>query len=121
MFWSPKFFSSTVWLNKAVIWRYLDHRERVEKRHMQFEFEFQVPCGMSPLVSTIGTSNCKSMFRKDLRSPVKGPAPGSCYQGGYNLPISMVTALRNPVAIYSTLGQFVCHYLWWELLLCLGQ
>jgi putative transposase len=38
--WSPGFFSSTVGLNEAVIRRYVDHQERVDKGHMQLEFEF---------------------------------------------------------------------------------
>jgi putative transposase len=38
--WSPGFFSSTVGLNEAVSRRYVDHQERVDKGHMQLEFEF---------------------------------------------------------------------------------
>ncbi len=38
--WSPGFFSSTVGLNEAVIRRYGDHQERVDKGQMQLEFEF---------------------------------------------------------------------------------
>jgi REP element-mobilizing transposase RayT len=38
--WSPEFFSSTVGLNEAVIRRYVDHQERVDKGHMQHNFEF---------------------------------------------------------------------------------
>jgi len=38
--WSPGFFSSTVGLNEAMIRRYVDHQERVDKRQMQLEFEF---------------------------------------------------------------------------------
>ena len=38
--WSPGFFSSTVGLNEAVIRRYVDHQERVDKGHMQLTFEF---------------------------------------------------------------------------------
>lgn len=38
--WSPGFFSSTVGLNEAVNWRYVDHQERVDKGQMQLEFEF---------------------------------------------------------------------------------
>jgi hypothetical protein len=38
--WSPEFFSSTVGLNEAVTRRYVDHQERVDKGHMQHNFEF---------------------------------------------------------------------------------
>jgi len=38
--WSPGFFSSTVGLNEAVIRRYVEHQERVDKGHLQLEFEF---------------------------------------------------------------------------------
>ena len=38
--WSPEFFSSTVGLNEAVIRRYVDHQERMDKGQMQLEFEF---------------------------------------------------------------------------------
>ena len=38
--WSPGFFSSTVGLNEAVIRRYVDHQERVDKGQIQLEFEF---------------------------------------------------------------------------------
>ena len=38
--WSPGFFSSTVGLNEAVIRRYVDHQERVDKGHIQLNFEF---------------------------------------------------------------------------------
>ncbi len=38
--WSPGFFSSTVGLNEAVIRRYVDHQERVDKGHIQPKFEF---------------------------------------------------------------------------------
>ena len=38
--WSPGFFSSTVGLNEAVIRRYVDHQERVDKGHIQLTFEF---------------------------------------------------------------------------------
>ena len=38
--WSPGFFSSTVGLNEAVIRRYVDHQERVDKGHIQLKFEF---------------------------------------------------------------------------------
>jgi len=38
--WSPGFFSSTVGLNEAVIRRYVEHQERVDKGQMQLEFEF---------------------------------------------------------------------------------
>ena len=37
---SPGFFSSTVGLNEAVIRRYVDHQERVDKGQVQLEFEF---------------------------------------------------------------------------------
>jgi putative transposase len=38
--WSPGFFSSTVGLNEAVIRRYVEHQERVDKGQIQLEFEF---------------------------------------------------------------------------------
>ena len=38
--WSLGFFSSTVGLNEAVIRRYVDHQERVDKGHIQLTFEF---------------------------------------------------------------------------------
>ena len=38
--WSPGFFSSTVGLNEAMIRRYVDHQERVDKGQLQLEFEF---------------------------------------------------------------------------------
>ncbi len=38
--WSPGFFSSTVGLNEAVIRRYVEHQERVDKGQLQLEFEF---------------------------------------------------------------------------------
>ncbi len=38
--WSPGFFSSTVGLNEAVIRRYVDHQERVDKGQIQLKFEF---------------------------------------------------------------------------------
>ena len=38
--WSPGFFSSTVGLNEAVIWRYVEHQERMDKGQIQLEFEF---------------------------------------------------------------------------------
>ena len=38
--WSPGFFSSTVGLNEAVIRRYVDHQEQVDKGHIQLQFEF---------------------------------------------------------------------------------
>ncbi len=38
--WSPGFFSSTVGLNEAMIRRYVDHQEQVDKGQMQLEFEF---------------------------------------------------------------------------------
>ncbi len=38
--WSPGFFSSTVGLNEAVIRRYVDHQERVDKGQIQLQFEF---------------------------------------------------------------------------------
>jgi putative transposase len=37
--WSPGFFSSTVGLNEAVIRRYVEHQERVDKGQIQLEFE----------------------------------------------------------------------------------
>ncbi len=40
MLWSPGFFSSTVELNEAVIWRYVAHQEQVDKGRIQLEFEF---------------------------------------------------------------------------------
>jgi len=40
LLWSPGFFSSTVGLNEAVIRRYVEHQERVDKGQIQFEFEF---------------------------------------------------------------------------------
>jgi putative transposase len=38
--WSPGFFSSTVGLNEAVIRRYVEHQERMDKGQIQLEFEF---------------------------------------------------------------------------------
>ena len=38
--WSPGFFSSTVGLNEAVIRRYMEHQDRVDKGLIQLEFEF---------------------------------------------------------------------------------
>ena len=38
--WSPGFFSSTVGLNEAVIRRYVEHHERMDKGQIQLEFEF---------------------------------------------------------------------------------
>ena len=38
--WSLGFFSSTVGLNEAVIRRYVEHQERVDKGQIQLEFEF---------------------------------------------------------------------------------
>jgi len=38
--WSPGFFSSTVGLNGAVIRRYVEHQEQVDKGQIQLEFEF---------------------------------------------------------------------------------
>ena len=38
--WSPGFFSSTVGINEAVIRRYVDHQERVDKGQVQLKFEF---------------------------------------------------------------------------------
>jgi len=38
--WSPEFFSSTGGLNEAVIWRYVEHQERMDKGQIQLEFEF---------------------------------------------------------------------------------
>jgi len=38
--WSPGFFSSTVGLNEAVIRRYVEHQERIDKGQIQLEFEF---------------------------------------------------------------------------------
>ena len=38
--WSPGLFSSTVGLNEAVIRRYVEHQERVDKGQMKLEFEF---------------------------------------------------------------------------------
>ena len=38
--WSPGFFSSTVGLNEAMIRRYVDPQERVDKGQVQLEFEF---------------------------------------------------------------------------------
>jgi REP-associated tyrosine transposase len=38
--WSPEFFSSTVGLNEAVIRRYVEHQERMDKGQIQLEFEF---------------------------------------------------------------------------------
>ena len=38
--WSPGFFSSTVGLNEAMIRRYVDHQEQVDKGQMQLECEF---------------------------------------------------------------------------------
>ncbi len=38
--WSPGFFSSTVGLNEAVIWGYVDYEEQVDKGQIQLEFEF---------------------------------------------------------------------------------
>ncbi len=38
--WSPGFFSSTVGLNEAVIRRYVEHQEQVDKGQIQLEFEF---------------------------------------------------------------------------------
>ena len=37
--WSPGFFSLTVGLNEAVIRRYVEHQERVDKGQIQLEFE----------------------------------------------------------------------------------
>jgi len=37
--WSPGFFSSTVGLNEAVIRRYVEHQERMDKGQIQLEFE----------------------------------------------------------------------------------
>ncbi len=37
--WSPGFFSSTVGLSEAVIRRYVEHQERVDKGQLQLEFE----------------------------------------------------------------------------------
>ena len=38
--WSPGFFSSTVGLNEAVIRRYVEHQEQVDKGQIQLEVEF---------------------------------------------------------------------------------
>ena len=38
--WSPGFFSSTVGLNEAVIRRYVDQQEQVDKGHIQLKVEF---------------------------------------------------------------------------------
>ena len=38
--WSPGFFSSTVELNEAVIRRYVEHQERIDKGQIHLEFEF---------------------------------------------------------------------------------
>ncbi|GJL65120.1 MAG: IS200/IS605 family transposase [Nitrospirales bacterium] len=37
--WSPGFFSSTVGLNEAVIRRYVEHQEQMDKGQIQLEFE----------------------------------------------------------------------------------
>ena len=38
--WSPGFFSSTVGLNEAVIRRYVEHQDRMDKGQIQLELEF---------------------------------------------------------------------------------
>ena len=38
--WSPGFFSSTVGLNEAVIQRYVEHQEQVDKGQVQLALEF---------------------------------------------------------------------------------
>ncbi|WP_443147673.1 transposase [Nitrospira sp.] len=38
--WSPGFFSSTVGVNEAVIRRYVEHQERMDKWQIHLEFEF---------------------------------------------------------------------------------
>ncbi len=39
VWWSPGFFSSTVGLNEAMLRRYVDYQERVDKEQVQLEFE----------------------------------------------------------------------------------
>jgi len=70
--WSPGFFSSTVGLNGAVIRWYVDHQERVAQGHMQLKFEFQVPRGVSPWVSTM---RCVPKYAS---SPFTSPPTGNC-------------------------------------------
>ena len=38
--WSSGFFSSTVGINEAVIRRYVEHQEKVDKGQIQLKFEF---------------------------------------------------------------------------------
>ena len=39
-FWSPGFFSSTVGIDEAVIKRYVEFQEKMDKGYIQLSFEF---------------------------------------------------------------------------------